>query len=40
MLNEQGGIYLKNDLFVTAGEVTRDLGVSKTKRFYGIAQTN
>ena len=39
-LNKQGDIYLKNDLFVTAGEVAQDLGVSKPFAYKLVRQMN
>lgn len=40
MLNKKGGIYLQNDLFVTAGEVAQDLGVSKPFAYKLVQQMN
>lgn len=39
-LNKQGDIYLKNDLFVIAGEVAQDLDVSKPFAYKLVRQMN
>lgn len=39
-LNQQRGYLLKNDLFVKAGEVAQDLGVSKPFAYKLVRQMN